>query len=111
RPTSDRRSRRTADPYEKEEMKITDWTIDDSRARGCKRWSVYPEGTIDLTVAEMDLPVAEPIVAAVQSAVGRQAFGYPIPDGDSALPELCSRWLVGQGVPVPPSQVRLTSDI
>ncbi|MGO1267297.1 MAG: MalY/PatB family protein [Candidatus Microbacterium stercoravium] len=92
-------------------MKITDWTIEDSRARGCKRWGVYPEHMADLTVAEMDLPVAEPILDAVQRAVGNQAFGYPIPDGNSALPDLCSRWLAGQGVPVPPGQVRLISDI
>ncbi|WP_166998020.1 MalY/PatB family protein [Paramicrobacterium fandaimingii] len=92
-------------------MKISDWTLDDSRARGCKRWGVYPQSTIDLTVAEMDFPVAEPILAAVRDAVGRQAFGYPIPDADSALPEICSRWLAGQGVNVPSRQVRLVSDI
>lgn len=92
-------------------MKITDWTIDDSRARGCKRWSVYGDDVIDLTVAEMDLPVAVPILTAVQDAVGNQAFGYPIPDQHSALPALCSQWLIAQGVPVPPSQVRLISDI
>ncbi|MCW4457913.1 MalY/PatB family protein [Microbacterium sp. MPKO10] len=92
-------------------MKISDWTIDDSRARGCKRWGVYPSSTIDLTVAEMDFPVAEPIQNAVQDAVGRQAFGYPIPDSDSTLPAVASQWLGTQGVSVPPQQVRLISDI
>jgi cystathionine beta-lyase len=92
-------------------VQISDWTIDHSRARNCKRWSVYPGDVIDLTVAEMDLPTAEPVLAAVREAVDRQSFGYPVPDTSSDLPELCATWLADDGLEVPPAQVRIASDI
>ncbi|MHA6632069.1 MalY/PatB family protein [Pseudonocardia sichuanensis] len=87
------------------------WTVDDSRARRCKRWSQYPAEVIDLTVAEMDLPVADPVLAAVRDAVDRQAFGYPLPEHASRLPAVAADWLGSQGLPVPAEQVRLISDV
>lgn len=87
------------------------WTIADSRERRCKRWSVYPPGVIDLTVAEMDLPVARPIAEAVQDAVRRQSFGYPLPDDLTDLPTVAAEWLSDRGLPVPASQIRLISDV
>lgn len=92
-------------------MKISEWTIDHSKARQCKRWSVYAGDVIDLTVAEMDLPTAEPVVAAVREAVERQSFGYPVPDTRSELPEICRDWLAGDGLVVPSGQIRIASDI
>lgn len=92
-------------------MKISEWTIDHSRARNCKRWSVYPGDVLDLTVAEMDLPTAEPVLAAIRDAVERQSFGYPIPDTSSDLPELCRRWLAQDGLDLPAEQIRIASDI
>lgn len=87
------------------------WTAAHSRARRNKRWSVYPEDVIDLTVAEMDVPLAEPIMATLRDAVDRQAFGYPLPDAASGLPEVASTWLAGQGLTVPAEQVRLMPDV
>lgn len=90
---------------------IETWSLKDSRDRGCKRWSVYPPDVLDLTVAEMDLPIAEPILEVVTDAVRRQAFGYPIPDFKSGLPEIASNWLSGQNLKVKPSQIRMIADV
>lgn len=92
-------------------VEFMNWTIADSRERRCKRWSVYPPDVIDLTVAEMDLPVAGPIADAVQDAVRRQAFGYPLPDDLTDLPAVAAEWLTERGLPVPASQIRLISDV
>ncbi len=37
-----------------------DWDVAKSRERRTKRWSVYGSDVLDLTVAEMDLPIAAP---------------------------------------------------
>lgn len=90
---------------------LASWSVANSRARRCKRWSLYPAEIIDLTVAEMDLPVAEPIMAAVRDAVDRQAFGYPLPGHDSELPAAAAEWLTAQGLAVQPEHVNLISDV
>lgn len=71
-----------------------DWDVARSRERRTKRWSVYGPEVLDLTVAEMDLPVAEPIMAALRDALERQTFGYPIPRTRSDLPDIAAKWLV-----------------
>lgn len=89
-----------------------DWDIERSRARRNKRWSQFPSDTIDLTVAEMDLPIAEPVASAVTDAVSRQSFGYPLPDEHSGVPEAASTWLAEQyGLTVHPGQIRLLPEL
>lgn len=89
-----------------------DWDVDRSRARGCKRWSQYGPEVLDLGVAEMDLPVAPPILAAVRDAVERQAFGYPLADELSGVPEVASSWLRGHhGLDVEPGGIRLLPEL
>lgn len=90
---------------------MVEWTIEHSRARRCKRWSLYPPDVLDLTVAEMDLPTAEPVLASIQDAVDRQAFGYPLPDHETLLPTVTAKWLAGQGLSVAPEQVNLIADV
>jgi len=46
-----------------------DWDLGRSRGRATKRWSMYDADVIDLTVAEMDLPVAQPVLDSVSDAV------------------------------------------
>ncbi|WP_375003783.1 MalY/PatB family protein [Aeromicrobium sp. CTD01-1L150] len=95
----------------KQHARLAEWTIGDSRDRRCKRWSVHPDDVIDLTVAEMDLPVAIPVLDAVRDAVDRQAFGYPMPDELSGLPDVAAGWLRRQGVPIDAGRVRLIADV
>ncbi|WP_027942027.1 MalY/PatB family protein [Amycolatopsis taiwanensis] len=88
------------------------WSVERSRDRRTKRWSQFDRDTIDLTVAEMDLPTAEPIAAAVADAVARQAFGYPVPDESSGVPEAASAWLAERhGLAVDPDRIRLLPEL
>jgi cystathionine beta-lyase len=104
-------SQPTTDGHELASLDLTYWTVEDSRARRCKRWSLYPPEIIDLTVAEMDLPVAEPIMATIRDAVERQAFGYPLPDHASELPSVAAAWLADQGLNVGAEHIRLMPDV
>lgn len=89
-----------------------EWDVEASRARGCKRWNQFGPDVLDLTVAEMDLPVAEPIAAAVQGAIERQSFGYPLADEDSGVQEVASEWLERQhGLAVEPGAIRLVPEL
>ncbi|MBB5085180.1 MalY/PatB family protein [Nonomuraea endophytica] len=93
-------------------MTDLDWDVERSRARRNKRWSQYDRDVIDLTVAEMDLPVAAPILAAVQDDVRRQAFGYPLADELSDVPQAAGEWLAEEhGLTVAPDRVRLLPEL
>lgn len=87
------------------------WTVENSRARRCKRWSVFGPDIIDMTVAEMDLPTAAPIIDSVRDAVERQSFGYPIPERLSDLPDVASQWLTERGLTVASDDIRMLSDV
>ncbi|MFI6300032.1 MalY/PatB family protein [Nonomuraea sp. NPDC050790] len=89
-----------------------DWDVERSRARRNKRWSQYGRDVLDLTVAEMDLPVAAPILAAVQDDVRRQAFGYPLADELSEVPQAAAEWLAEEhGLATDPDRVRLLPEL
>jgi len=89
-----------------------DWDVARSRERRTKRWSVYGPGALDLTVAEMDLPVADPIMAALRDAVDRQAVGYPIPRAQSDLPDIAAKWLAERhGLTTEPGAIQLLPEL
>ncbi|WP_157246747.1 MalY/PatB family protein [Nonomuraea typhae] len=89
-----------------------DWDLERSRARQNKRWTQFDRDVIDLTVAEMDLPVPGPVLAAVQDAVRRQAFGYPVADELSEVPQAASEWLTEEhGLGVGPDRIRLLPEL
>ncbi|GAA3525725.1 pyridoxal phosphate-dependent aminotransferase [Amycolatopsis ultiminotia] len=89
-----------------------EWDVAKSRQRRTKRWSVYGPEVVDLTVAEMDLPIAEPIMAALRDALERQTVGYPIPGPQSGLPETAAKWLTEvHGLPVDAGAVRLLPEL
>ena len=50
-------------------------TVAQLRAKGAMKWSMYPD-RIGAFVAEMDFPVAQPILDALHGGVEAQAFGY-----------------------------------
>lgn len=87
------------------------WTVTNSRNRGVKRWGRFPEDVLDLSVAEMDLPVAEPIVRAVREAVDRQTFGYPLTEEFTRFREVSSHWLGERGLNVLPEHVFMLPDV
>ncbi len=51
--------------------------LDQLRARTSEKWRHYPADVLPLFVAEMDVPQAEPVVAAVSDALRRGDTGYP----------------------------------
>ncbi|MBB4683839.1 MalY/PatB family protein [Amycolatopsis jiangsuensis] len=89
-----------------------DWDVARSRARGTKRWSVYGPDVLDLTVAEMDLPIAPPIATALADAVRRETVGYPVPAPLSGLPEIAAEWLSGtHGLAAEAGEIRLLPEL
>lgn len=45
---------------------------------GSKKWSQYPEDVLPMWVADMDFPVAEPIVAALKQRLEHPLLGYSV---------------------------------
>ena len=56
-------------------------TLDQLRARTSVRWSHYPDDVLPLWVAEMDVPLAEPVRQAVRALLDAHDVGYPPEDG------------------------------
>lgn len=56
-------------------------TLAQLRSRTSLKWRTYPEDVLPLWVAEMDVPLAEPIARALVRAVERGDTGYPVGTG------------------------------
>ena len=56
---------------------LTALSLDQLRRRTSIKWSQYPEDVLPLWVAEMDVPLADPIREAVTKAVELGDTGYP----------------------------------
>ncbi|MFI1028899.1 MalY/PatB family protein [Streptomyces sp. NPDC020951] len=52
--------------------------LDELRCRTSMKWRTYPADVLPLWVAEMDVPLAEPIVRAVTEALALGDTGYPV---------------------------------
>ncbi|MFI6034990.1 MalY/PatB family protein [Streptomyces sp. NPDC051315] len=52
-------------------------TLDRLRCRSSMKWRTYPEDVLPLWVAEMDVPLAGPVVRAVTDALALGDTGYP----------------------------------
>ncbi|MFC3898225.1 MalY/PatB family protein [Lentzea rhizosphaerae] len=52
-------------------------TLDQLRQRTSMKWRYYPEDVLPVWVAEMDVPLAEPVARAITDAVTRGDTGYP----------------------------------
>jgi cysteine-S-conjugate beta-lyase len=82
-------------------------SLDQLRQRTSVKWRQYPPDVLPLWVAEMDVPLAEPIAEALTAAVALGDTGYPHGTGYAeALAEFAaSRWEwpvdIGQAAIVP----------
>jgi cystathionine beta-lyase len=56
-------------------------TLDRLRCRTSQKWRTYPDDVLPLWVAEMDVPLAEPVVRAVTEALALGDTGYPAGTG------------------------------
>lgn len=52
--------------------------LDDLRRRTSMKWRAHPEDVLPLWVAEMDVPLAEPVARALTRAVAEGDTGYPV---------------------------------
>jgi cystathionine beta-lyase len=52
-------------------------TLEQLRARTSQKWRAYPSDVLPLWVAEMDVPLAAPVAAALRAAVDAGDTGYP----------------------------------
>jgi cystathionine beta-lyase len=69
-------------------------TLADLRRRSSIKWRTYPPDVLPLWVAEMDVPLAEPVVRALTEAIATGDTGYPAGTGYAeALDEFArKRW-------------------
>jgi cystathionine beta-lyase len=80
------------------------------RKRRSSKWRSYPADVLPLTVAEMDFALAEPVAAALRTAIDRSDVGYaaPVPDlGDALAGFAAARW----GWDLDPSSVTAVTDV
>ena len=59
---------------------LEQFSIDDLRARTSMKWRTHPASVLPLWVAEMYVPLAPPIAAALRAAVDAGETGYPSGD-------------------------------
>lgn len=86
-------------------------TAEELRARGSLKWNAFP-GTIGAWVAEMDLPLAPPIRAALHGAVEDGAFGYLAPELAERARRACRDWYAREtGWEIAPDGVWLVPDV
>jgi cysteine-S-conjugate beta-lyase len=69
-------------------------SLEQLRRRTSLKWRTYPEDVLPLWVAEMDVPLAEPVAQAILDAVALGDTGYPTGNGYAeALAKFASeRW-------------------
>ena len=96
-------------------MTVAAWTDAqteaDLRARGSLKWSATAPGMIGAWVAEMDLPLAPAITAALQAAVAQGMTGYLPAALDTAVGEAAARWQAGYGWQIEPADVHPVASV
>jgi cysteine-S-conjugate beta-lyase len=83
--------------------------LDRLRRRRSEKWRAFPPDVLPAFVAEMDYDLAEPVKAALRSAVDLDDCGYPQPDG---LGESFAAFAAARhGWTVDPGLVHLVPDV
>jgi cystathionine beta-lyase len=82
------------------------------RARRSVKWDVAADGMLPAWVAETDFAPCPAVQRAVEDAVARGAYGYPVRDDRSGLPEETARFCASSwGWRVDPASVVLVGDV
>ncbi|MEV4631052.1 aminotransferase class I/II-fold pyridoxal phosphate-dependent enzyme [Micromonospora sp. NPDC049523] len=84
-------------------------SLDDLRRRTSEKWRRYPSDVLPLWVAEMDVPLAEPVVRALTEAIELGDTGYPTGTtySDALAGFALDRW----GWTLEPARTRLVPDV
>ncbi len=56
-------------------------SVDELRRRTSRKWRAYPDDVLPAWIAEMDVPLAEPVARAVTDAIALGDTGYPVGTG------------------------------
>lgn len=67
-------------------------SIEQLRARGTRKWTVYDEDVLPLWIAESDFPTAPAVAEEIQRCVSDETFGYSPAPKASGLPEAVSNF-------------------
>jgi cystathionine beta-lyase len=90
---------------------LCDLSLADLRRRASAKWTTYPEDVLPAWVAEMDFPLAPPVLEALAAAVESGDTGYAAPqalglgEAFAAFAERRTGWMVD------PSRVHPSSDV
>ena len=76
---------------------LTQLTHAQLRRRTSMKWRSYPPDVLPLWVAEMDVPLAEPVARALTDAIALGDTGYPVGTGYVAALDEFARDAVGLG--------------
>ncbi len=86
-----------------------DLDLDRLRRRRSEKWQLYPPEVLPAFVAEMDYDLAEPVLAALRTAIELSDCGYATPTG---LGETFARFAAARhGWTVDPDRVHLVPDV
>jgi cystathionine beta-lyase len=66
----------------------------DRRASGCAKWTRFEPDVLPMWVADMDFPVAEPILAAMRARLEHPVLGYGV--SQTGLKQRVVAWLAAQ---------------
>lgn len=69
-------------------------TLVERRGSGCVKWTRFPEDVLPMWVADMDFPVAAPILAAIRRRLDHPVLGYGVAQG--GLKARIVAWLAAQ---------------
>ncbi len=87
-------------------------TPDDLRRRQGRKWSRYPEGVIGAWIADMDVPLAPPVRAAIDAMLDEGDVGYPHEDAELRVADaFAERMEARYGWSPDPAMVVLTADL
>lgn len=86
-------------------------TVDALRARGGLKWTSVPAGAIGAGVAEMDLPLAPAITAALHDAIDHGLTGYLPPGLADGVARATARWQASSGWAVDPADVHPVASV
>jgi len=93
-----------------EKLTLTAQSLSELRTHRSEKWRAFPSDVLPLPVAEMDFPVAEPILKTLRDMVEKSDLGYlgPIPEMGIAFSKFAdNRW----GWKADPLQVRIAADV
>lgn len=69
-------------------------TMVERRESGCVKWTRFPEDVLPMWVADMDFPVAEPILSAIHRRLDHPVLGYGV--SQAGLKARIVAWLAAQ---------------